>query len=89
MLPSSHAPHPLPASQAAEEGPGQWLRQCWVEGVTAWVAATHDRLAPFRTGPQLAYLTLAVLAVAAVRHRPDLMDPVPAASAPRTTRSTR
>ena len=61
----------------------------WVEGVTAWVAATHDRLAPFRTGPQLAYLTLAVLAVAAVRHRPDLMDPVPAASAPRTTRSTR
>jgi anti-sigma factor RsiW len=60
----------------------------WVCGVGVWVATTHDWLAPFRTGPQLVYLSLAGLAVALVTRRPNLMEPVPARSALRTSRST-
>lgn len=60
----------------------------WVCGVGSWVAATHDLFAPFRTGPQLAYLTLAAAAVAVLTLRPDLMDPSRSAFARRTPRST-
>jgi hypothetical protein len=59
----------------------------WVAGVTAWVAAADDWLAPFRAGPQLGYLVLAALGAAAVLHRPDLMEPVPANSARRAPRN--
>lgn len=58
----------------------------WVCGVAVWVAATHDRLAPFRMGPQLAYLALAALGVALVLRRPDLMEPARARFAPGTPR---
>ncbi len=60
----------------------------WVCSVTVWVAATHDRLAPFRIGPQLAYLTFAAIGGALVIRHPDLMEPVRAISARRTPRST-
>lgn len=60
----------------------------WICGVAVWVAGTQDRLAPFHVGPQVAYLTVALLGVAMVLHRPDLMEPLRATSARRTPRST-
>lgn len=50
----------------------------WVSGVAGWVAVTHDRLAPFRTVPQITYLVVAVLGVALVVRHPHVMEPVPA-----------
>lgn len=47
MLPSSHAPDPAPVPPTAEEeGPAQWLRQCWAEGVTADWGVRLSRLGP-------------------------------------------
>lgn len=60
----------------------------WVCSVSLWVATTHDRLAPFRTAPQLAYLALTAIAITLVLRRPDLMEPARAVQARRTPRRT-
>lgn len=60
----------------------------WLGGVGIWGAVTDDRLAPFRTGPQLLYLALAVLAGVVLVRRPELMDPATAMSAAPPSRRT-
>lgn len=46
----------------------------WCAGVAVWAARTGDRLAPFRPGPQLVYLSAAALVVALIVHRPHLLE---------------
>jgi len=59
-------------------GPGRaaiGIALLWCGGVAIWVAHAGDRLAPFRPGPQLLYLTAAAGLVALLALRPELLEP--------------
>lgn len=60
----------------------------WACGVGVWVATTDDRLAPFRSGPQLVYLTIAALGAGLLVRHPHLMEPTSEHSVLLTNRST-
>ncbi len=71
---------PVPAAAA--------VGASWVFGVSVWVAATHDRMAPFHIGPQIAYLAVTSLVGAALLWHPELIEQQRSTVAPSVRRST-
>lgn len=59
----------------------------WVLGVSVWVMTTHDRLAPFHTGPQIVYFGVAAAATGVVLMHPELMERSRSAAAFSTRRN--